>query len=319
MISIIIPVYQSVRTLKRCTDSIQKQTYSNWEAILIDDGSNDGSEILCDVISKQDSRFRVIHTNNQGAATARNLGIQMAKGEYLAFADSDDWMEPKMLEILKGMFLTNQIDCVSCGYYLHLRNGKVSQTIKFLSKKPLQGDDAIKALLQKQYYRGFLWNKMFSVKTVCKNRYSLILSEDLKVCEDLYFLFYLLTKGMKIQYIPYPLYHHYNHSDSLMGKFDQYRLTELKAYEKMKQEPEISSQIQRLLCCREGEAAINLMPYVLLSGDKALAKKLWQQGRAILIPFCLCNAFTIYEKIRMIQIFCFPVFTIKLLNFFRGY
>ena len=240
MISIIIPVYQSVRTLKRCTDSIQKQTYLNWEAILIDDGSNDGSEALCDTICKLDSRFRVIHTKNQGAAAARNLGIQMAKGEYLAFVDADDWMEPKMLETLKGMLLKNQIDCVSCGYYLHLKNGKVSETTRFLSKNPLYGDDAIKALLQKQYYRGFLWNKMFSVKTICKNGYSLILPEELKVCEDLYCIFSLLARGMKIQYIPCPLYHHYNHSASLMGKFDQYRLTELKAYEKMKQEPGIS-------------------------------------------------------------------------------
>ena len=93
-ISVIVPVYNVEGYLARCVDSILGQTYENLEVILVDDGSRDGSGALCDAFARQDHRVKVIHKPNGGLSSARNTGIDAAQGEYLAFVDSDDWLEP---------------------------------------------------------------------------------------------------------------------------------------------------------------------------------------------------------------------------------
>lgn len=96
-ISIIIPVYNVVNHLTRCIESILDQEESDWELILIDDGSSDGSEIICDNFVERDSRIAVVHKMNEGVSIARNLGISLAKAEWICFVDSDDWVEPRYL------------------------------------------------------------------------------------------------------------------------------------------------------------------------------------------------------------------------------
>ena len=98
LISIIVPVYNTEKFIHKCLDSIAAQTYTNWEAILIDDGSPDSCGIICDEYAVKDKRFKVIHQENKGVVTARNNAIAKATGEYLAFVDSDDFIEPTMLE-----------------------------------------------------------------------------------------------------------------------------------------------------------------------------------------------------------------------------
>lgn len=100
MISIIVPVYNVENYLEECLFSIQRQTLTEWECILVDDGSKDSSPTICDEWEKKDHRFHTIHQKNQGAAIARNTGIQYAKGEYIAFIDSDDWIDADYLESL---------------------------------------------------------------------------------------------------------------------------------------------------------------------------------------------------------------------------
>ena len=100
MISIITPVFQSERYLEKLINSILNQTYRDWELLLIDDGSTDGSAEICDRYAQKDKRIRVFHKANGGVASARNQAIEMSRGEFLAFADSDDWVEPDWLERL---------------------------------------------------------------------------------------------------------------------------------------------------------------------------------------------------------------------------
>ena len=103
LISVIVPVYNiESEYLERCIKSICNQTYKNLEIILVDDGSNDGSGIICDKFAMEDSRIRVFHKENGGSSSARNLGIKEAKGEYIGFIDSDDYIEPDMYELLAG-------------------------------------------------------------------------------------------------------------------------------------------------------------------------------------------------------------------------
>ena len=96
-ISIIVPVYNVEKYLRRCLDSIASQTFNDWECILIDDGSPDNSGVICDEYAEKDSRFRVIHQKNAGVSAARNAGLDAARGEWVGFVDSDDWIEKEML------------------------------------------------------------------------------------------------------------------------------------------------------------------------------------------------------------------------------
>ena len=116
LVSIIIPVYNVESYLPECIESVLKQTYSHWELLLIDDGSSDGSPQICDEFQRKDSRIRAIHKENQGPSAARNLGIEIAGGDYIVFVDSDDWIAPGMLEEMAGKIYRYQTDLVMCGY-----------------------------------------------------------------------------------------------------------------------------------------------------------------------------------------------------------
>ena len=116
-VSIILPVYNTLDSLDRCMQSILTQTLDSIEVIIVDDGSTDGSEKLVDVYGEQDPRVHVIHQENSGVAVARNTGIAAAKGEYLAFVDSDDYAHPKLYETLYEAAREGEIDVVSCSMY----------------------------------------------------------------------------------------------------------------------------------------------------------------------------------------------------------
>ncbi len=116
MISVVVPVYNVENYIERCLDSILNQTYRDLEIILVDDGSTDNSGRICDEYEKSDSRIKVIHRENGGLSAARNTGIKASCGEYLIFIDSDDYIHPKMLEILAGNLINNQSDIAICGF-----------------------------------------------------------------------------------------------------------------------------------------------------------------------------------------------------------
>ena len=113
-ISVIIPVYNAERYIRFALDSLVGQTFKDWEAVVIDDGSNDGSAAICDEYAARDDRFRVIHTENKGVSEARNLGIELAKGDYIGFLDSDDWLGENTYELLYDGILKYDADIASC-------------------------------------------------------------------------------------------------------------------------------------------------------------------------------------------------------------
>lgn len=98
LLSIIVPVYQVKKVIKKCIDSIQKQSFADFELILVDDGSSDGSEKICDEYVQKDNRIKTIHQANQGVSSARNTGLEYARGTYIAFVDADDWIEPNLFQ-----------------------------------------------------------------------------------------------------------------------------------------------------------------------------------------------------------------------------
>lgn len=114
LISVIIPVYNSEKSLLKCVESVQNQTYKNLDIILIDDGSFDGSSELCDTISQKDKRIQTVHVKNGGAGQARNMGINMSRGQYIVFVDSDDYIEADMIfELCQRIELDGSDACTS--------------------------------------------------------------------------------------------------------------------------------------------------------------------------------------------------------------
>jgi glycosyltransferase involved in cell wall biosynthesis len=132
MISIIVPVYKVEPYLRRCIDSILAQTFTDFECILIDDGSPDNCPTICDEYAKKDSRIIVIHQENKGVSAARNAGLDRAKGEWIGFVDSDDWIEPNMYETLLKACTTENGDIAACNYFIE----KDKETIR--NKRPKQ-------------------------------------------------------------------------------------------------------------------------------------------------------------------------------------
>ncbi len=116
LVTVIVPIYQVYPYLRECVDSLLNQTYPVMEIILVDDGSTDGSECLCDGYAVQDQRIRVIHQRNQGLSAARNAGLQIAKGKFIAFVDADDAVMPDYIAYLYEMLVIHQADIAVCQY-----------------------------------------------------------------------------------------------------------------------------------------------------------------------------------------------------------
>ena len=117
MISIIVPVYNTEAYLPQCIESLICQTYKDIEIILVDDGSTDDSLRICDGYQKKDVRIKVLHQKNAGVVNARKAGLYMAAGEYIAFVDGDDWVEPDMYECMYQKLFEQDVDVVMCGRF----------------------------------------------------------------------------------------------------------------------------------------------------------------------------------------------------------
>ena len=116
LISIIVPVYKVEQYLPTCIESVQKQSYFNWELILVDDGSPDVCPQICEEYANHDDRIKVIHKENGRVAKARNAALRVAKGEYITFLDGDDYLHKDYLKIMLGIITSKQVDIVQCSF-----------------------------------------------------------------------------------------------------------------------------------------------------------------------------------------------------------
>ena len=165
LISVIIPVYKTEKYLDKCIESVINQTYSNLEIILVDDGSPDKCPKICDKWAKVDKRIKVIHKENGGLSDARNAGLKIANGDYVAFVDSDDYIDSDMYEFLLHQIVTSNSDIAICNLEYVNINGKVTK------RTTIDGDDCLssKKVLLKLYekdnvYYVVVWNKLYKRK-----------------------------------------------------------------------------------------------------------------------------------------------------------
>lgn len=195
LVSIIIPIFKVEKYINECVDSVLKQTYTNLEVILVDDGSPDSCPLICDEYLSKDKRIRVVHKKNGGLSSARNSGLEIATGEYIMFIDSDDFIKTTMVSSLLEIALKYDLDIVGSSI-LKYCNGKVSKISDSLPRGITIFDnlDALKWMLLSKIDVAS-WNKLYRKSVLTDHWFPLG-----RYNEDVIFLFYLYLDRVKIGY-----------------------------------------------------------------------------------------------------------------------
>ena len=216
-----MPVYNAASYVRRMLESIRNQTLTDFEVLMIDDGSTDASGAILDEYSKMDQRFKVVHKQNGGVSAARQTGLELVQGEYVIHADSDDWVEPTMLEELYAKAQAEKSDVVICDFY---SNTETDQ--KYVVQRPSSSDgqQVMRDLFQQLH--GSCCNKL--VRRVCYNKCNAKFYPGIDYCEDLFFWYQVFSHPqIKVSYLPKAFYHYYcdvSHH-SIIGSYSRKFLT----------------------------------------------------------------------------------------------
>ena len=206
-VSIIVPVYNCEAYLERCFNSIRRQTLSDFECIIVDDGSSDNSGVICDEFASLDNRFVVIHKKNEGVSKARNTALCIARGEYVGFVDSDDWIDDNMYESLYKEALKTSSDIVVCGC-TPFNDGKVKRT--------LTPKEALLVMFDpRRNMGGYSWTR-FIRRTLLNG---VFYDENIAIYEDLLFFYHLFQKAKRIYWHDVPLYHYEARENSAVNSY----------------------------------------------------------------------------------------------------
>jgi glycosyltransferase involved in cell wall biosynthesis len=227
-ISIIVPVYNVEKYLEKCISSILEQSFTDYELVLVDDGSKDNSGKICDGYKGRDFRIKVIHQENSGLSAARNTGIDIFKGEYITFIDSDDFIHPNMLEILYNNILESKADTSICDYHLVYEDKEIAKEF---------GDNNITLYTNIEGVEKIVKKSKASMIVACGKLYKRNLFSDirypaLKYHEDEFVTYKLLYKSTKIVVTDAKLYYYLQRSNSITGStYNIKRLEKLEALE----------------------------------------------------------------------------------------
>ena len=226
LISIITPVYNSEKFLKKCIDSILNQTYSNFELILVDDGSADKSPQICDEYARKDSRIVVIHQKNQGQAVARNRGLKIAKGKYILFCDSDDFYNTSDLDcVLSNIALNNDMYDLYAFNFCNLWNNSVDYNQKYKSSTYTVNtrEELISNLSTAMIHKAIgysILNKVYSNDIIQNNNITFFERSEFNNkddwAEDLFFNLKYLAYTKKIKVYGYCAYVLRKHGDKVV-------------------------------------------------------------------------------------------------------
>lgn len=212
-VSIIIPIYNVEKYIAKCLDSIAKQNFADYELILINDGSTDDSLNICSTYAQKDSRIIVFSQKNQGVSTARNKGLDLARGKYIVFIDGDDWVEAEYLSNLVSAIISGKYDIAICGYSKIFENGYKKQYL-IGEDMVLNREDLLIKLFSPNYYRGYLVNKIFIHELIKQN--SLRFDTSIYIQEDLLFICKYMVQAHQGVYINQSLYNYLQRENSAL-------------------------------------------------------------------------------------------------------
>lgn len=254
VISVIVPVYNTERYIKTCLESIRDQTWKSLEVWMVDDGSTDGSGRICDEFAETDQRFHVIHQMNSGVSSARNQGIQHAKGQFVCFVDSDDWLEPDYLMQLEAAWdqsitlsmccysMNDDQPCWPCGQ-------KEAETFR---------DAAAQAFIISDKMSGPC-NKLFLLSEIHER--SLCFDSEITIGEDMLFVYEYLAGG-SMRFVPVALYH-YRQSDNSLSRSD-FKPSRMDLFTVLKRMEEHQSSPEVLKAIRQKRAYSSMVSLLLL-------------------------------------------------------
>lgn len=212
-ISIIVPIYKVEKTLRKALDSILSQTFTNYELILVNDGSPDNCPAICDEYAAKDMRIKLINKENGGLSSARNAGLAVAQGEYTIFVDPDDYIDAEGLDELYATAIKENADITICDLY---QEDEYSR--KYLQQKPtsLQSSQVLKDLFY--HIGGFTVNKL--IRCSLYTELGISYPNNIYGCEDQYVMAQFLKHDLKIAYCPVAFYHYMYNGNSLSRHYD---------------------------------------------------------------------------------------------------
>lgn len=248
LISIIIPVYKVEEYIEHCIESVINQTYPKIEIILVDDGSPDRCPQICDEWSKQDNRIKVIHKENGGLSDARNIGMTVAQGKYIAFVDSDDWVDKEYISMLYYAAQNTGSDIAACNIRIVYDENSIEKSASQANVRCYSPKEALKTILQGEGFRAVAWNKLY--------KRELIMNESFEVGrlhEDEFFTYRIVDKAGKLAFVDAKLYNYRQRNGSIMSAFSIRHLDALVAYAIRlelleKKYPDLAVQERRNFC-----------------------------------------------------------------------
>lgn len=264
LVSLIVPVFNVENYLHKCVESLRKQTFSRIEIILVDDGSTDQSGELCDRYSMHDTRIRVVHKMNEGLGYARNTGIALARGKYVWFVDSDDYLASNAIEILWKTAIETDAEICLGGVYIVTEGEVVSEHKPKYGDRCFEGDEITETVLKDMLgteprcetdylVRMSAWQGLYKLEWINKYRIAFP-SEREYISEDIIFHIHALPLCNKLVYVNKPLYYHrsdnvssltHTYSSSRFEKYKQLYLEEVRIIQANQFDPECVIRAQR--------------------------------------------------------------------------
>lgn len=300
LVSVIIPLYNSVDSIKTCIESIESQTYTNIEVVIIDDGSLDNSYDVCSVLTKQYKNIILTKQNNKGVSAARNRGLTVASGEYITFVDSDDAVDRKYVEILVRKM--NRNGMTACSFDVFDSDIPIVD-IGDSTTREMSKSEAEKSVYSSRGMSGFVWGKLFDARLI-KNQ-KIKFDENIAICEDLLFCIAYLSVSSGIYYfMDCPLYHYKaNEGGALIGRYNKPNkkyLTEYKALQEAKAYTEQTAI--KAWTLRTAKAAITNLRMFVAYGLKRNPEydEMLRFARTHLISYLISNDCERSSKISMI-------------------
>ena len=213
LVTVIVPVFNVEEYLEKCIKSIICQTYSKLEIIIVDDGSTDNSPKICDKWSLVDKRIQVIHKENGGLSDARNTALKIAKGNYISFVDSDDWLDQYFVETLLKILIEENADIAECGVAYVDKSNQLIRERKCLEEKVIKNKiDSLRSLIMENGLYQTVWNKLYKRRVIDS-----IYFEKGKYNEDDFWTYQIFDRSDRVVAISSVLYFYVQRNSSIMG------------------------------------------------------------------------------------------------------
>lgn len=302
LVTLIVAIYNTEPYLKRCIESIIQQSYRQMQVLLINDGSPDHTPQMCQHYADKYEYIEYVQKENGGVSSVRNLGLSMAKGDYICFIDSDDYLDKDYLKELVAVMVTKNPDLVVCGHYRELASGKKKRMCcKTNGRMPYE--QAMCSMYYDNAFAAYPWNKLYKREVI--EEYQLSYDLELRMTQDLVFVTEYMLHCKNVEYVAKPLYCYCYNENSVCrdtkntGVFDRKKLITLKAHERTEElirncTKKVKQAFYGRLVCTYMRLMVNLC--YSNTYDKELVNKSKKLIRKHLWTFLTRPAYRIFDR-----------------------